>query len=364
MKELKINNYKCLEKVIIPDLKRVNLFTGKNNTGKSTILEALSLFAVKGNILWIKQLLDSRGEINNYKDENANIDNNLKILSSFFSNRKIGFDEKDIISINSDTEKFSMRFVKFIEEDNVEKDLDGGEIIIEKRRIISNNAGGDNVSYGLEVKVGANSQILHLDRHMFRRRPFTFEVDNFHLVNSKGDDILNSASLWDKITLSEKEDLVIEALKIIEPNISRLSFVGEEGSQNSRFPIVKLRNTKKIYPLKAMGDGINRILNLTLALVISDNGYLLIDEYENGLHYSVQEKLWEIIFDIAYKLNVQVFATTHSSDSINSFAKVLEKHNEFEGSLFRLDRKNEVVIANPFSKEEITEASRQQINLR
>lgn len=365
MKKIEINNYKCLGNLSISDLQRVNLFTGKNNTGKSTILEAISLFAVKGNLTWIRRLLDSRGEINNYRDETASIENNLEIFSSFFNERRIGFSEENALSINTDKERFSMRFVKFIEEEVVEKDAEGNEFIFTKRRILPGNAEDDKLSYGLELKVGNNSQMFHLNRNMFRRTPFNFESGNFHLINATGDDINNSANLWDKITLSEKEDLVIEALKIIEPRINRLSFIGENNNfRNTRYPIVKLSNSKSIYPLKAMGDGINRILNLTLALVNSDNGYLLIDECENGLHYSVQEELWEIIFEIANKLNIQVFATTHSNDSINSFARVLERNNKFEGSLFRLERRDESILAKAFTRDEITEAANQKINLR
>lgn len=364
MKDFKIHNYKCLGNVEISDLKRVNLFTGKNNTGKSTILEALSLFAVKGNFNWIRQLLEVRGEINNYRDETVSVENNINILSSFFSNRKVGFNENDFFKIATDKDEVIFRFVRFLEEEVVEKDDTGSEVIIGKRKILTENFNDDSVSFGLEIKSKGNSQIYHLDRHLFRRRYTTTDSLNFHLINSKGDDIINSASLWDKITLSEKEEFVIDALKIIEPNINRLSFVGEDNYRNSRYPIVKLNTTKNIYPLKAMGDGINRILNLTLALVNSDGGFLLIDECENGLHHSIQDKLWEIIFEIAEKLDIQVFATTHSNDSINSFAKVLEKNARLDGALFRLERKQDSVIANPFSKEEITVAANQGINLR
>lgn len=364
MKEFRINNYKCLGNIEVSGLKRVNLFTGKNNTGKSTILEALSLFAVKGNFNWIKQLLEVRGEINNYRDETVSVEHNINILSSFFSNRAVGFSENDFFKIATEKDEIVFRFIRFIEEEVVEKDDDGSEMLIGKRKILTDNLDDDSVSFGLEVKSNGNSQIYHLDRHLFRRRYSTGESTNFHLINSKGDDITNSANLWDKITLSEKEEYVVDALKIIEPNINRLSFVGEENYRNSRYPIVKLNTTKNIYPLKAMGDGINRILNLTLALVNSDGGYLLIDECENGLHHSVQEKLWEVIFEIAVKLNIQVFATTHSNDSINSFAKVLERNKKLDGTLFRLERKEESVIANQFSKEEITVAANQGINLR
>lgn len=364
MKDFKIYNYKCLGNVEISDLKRVNIFTGKNNTGKSTILEALSLFAVKGNFNWIRQLLEIRGEINNYRDETVSVENNINILSSFFSNRKVGFNENDCFKISTDKDEVIFRFVRFLEEEVVENDKSGSEVLIAKRKILTGDINDDSVSFGVEVKSNGNSQVFHLDRNLFRRRYISSDSINFHLINSKGDDVINSANLWDKITLSEKEEFVIDALKIIEPNIDRLSFVGEDNFRNSRYPIVKLNTTKNIYPLKAMGDGINRILNLTLALVNSDGGFLLIDECENGLHHSIQDKLWEIIFEIAEKLNIQIFATTHSSDSINSFAKVLEKNDRLDGALFRLERKQESVIANPFSKEEITVAANQGINLR
>ncbi|RLD53421.1 MAG: ATP-binding protein, partial [Bacteroidetes bacterium] len=157
---------------------------------------------------------------------------------------------------------------------------------------------------------------------------------------------------------------VIDALKIIEPKITGLSFIGEDSLKSERYPIVKLEGSPNLYPLKAMGDGVNRILNFILALVNSDNGFLLIDEFENGLHYSVQEKLWEIIFEISNRLNVQVFATTHSNDTINSFARVLGKSKGFEGSLYRLDRKGDEVRTYMFPEEEIKEAAIQHINMR
>ena len=72
-----------------------------------------------------------------------------------------------------------------------------------------------------------------------------------------------------------------------------------------------------------MGDGINRILTIILSMVNVENGYFFIDEFENGLHYSVQKDLWKMIFYLAEKLNIQVFATTHSSDCINAFQEVI-----------------------------------------
>jgi len=59
---ISIKNFKNLENLKIPSLKRVNLITGKNNTGKSSLLEAFSLIAFEGNPFFIATLLDERGE--------------------------------------------------------------------------------------------------------------------------------------------------------------------------------------------------------------------------------------------------------------------------------------------------------------
>lgn len=114
-----------------------------------------------------------------------------------------------------------------------------------------------------------------------------------------------------------------------------------------------------------MGDGINRILTIILALVNSDNGFLLIDEFENGLHHSIQEKLWEIIFNLANKLNVQIFVTTHSEDCISGFENVLNSpQNTLDGKLIRLDNINGKVKQVEFSKEELKIATDQNIETR
>jgi AAA15 family ATPase/GTPase len=116
-----------------------------------------------------------------------------------------------------------------------------------------------------------------------------------------------------------------------------------------------------------MGDGINRILSIALAAVNSENGYLLIDEFENGLHYTVQEKLWRVIFKLAKDLKIQVFATTHSNDCIMGFEEVLnssDKSLDISGKLFRLERKGTKIETVPFEKNELKIASEADIETR
>ncbi|EDN65240.1 conserved hypothetical protein [Beggiatoa sp. PS] len=78
---------------------------------------------------------------------------------------------------------------------------------------------------------------------------------------------------------------------------------------------------------------------------------MLIDEFENGLHYTVQPKVWELIFQLAKELNIQVFATTHSQDCVESFHAVWETQ-ENEGTFYRLDNdSNEGVSVMPYDCE-------------
>ena len=115
-----------------------------------------------------------------------------------------------------------------------------------------------------------------------------------------------------------------------------------------------------------MGDGINRILTIILAIVNCKDGYILIDEFENGLHHSVQGKLWEVIFYLSHKLNIQVFATSHSSDSVRSFAQTLKDEGlpEEFGCLVRLENHNGNVIAREYDYDVLQSATEYNIETR
>ena len=379
IQSLEIKNFRSLKDLTIRSLSNINLFTGKNNTGKSSILEAIALFASKGDINTIFQFLQERGEsfIGDLDTSKDYTGLNIKALSSQFTDRIIGFKKEDSLTIGtidnllfgeerSNTNFLSIRFVKyrteFLETDKV---TDQGS---SRRRVIEDNEVDTEIleySIGLLIRFGNNSSLVPLERS----RPFRFTSrnfgtpDNFQFIRTKNIEREINGKLWDNITLSEKENYVIEALKIIEPNVERIAFIEE--NLRERNAVIKLTNNKNVLPLKSMGDGLNRILTIILALVNSDNGYLFIDEFENGLHYSVQEKLWEVIFKISKLLNIQVFVTTHSEDCISSFESVLNrKINNLSGKLIRLELKENIIKQVEFSEKELKIASEQDIETR
>jgi AAA15 family ATPase/GTPase len=198
---------------------------------------------------------------------------------------------------------------------------------------------------------------------------------------------------WQDIELTDNEEIVTQALQIIVPNFQRLSFEGKvlfsefsdriydpnkknqsydtkEPLPNSKLWVkIKLKNNPKPVPLKSLGDGMLRILQIAIKLVSAQGGFLLIDEFENGLHYSVQENVWRLLFEMAEKLDIQVFATTHSWDCIESFTKVALENETTEGILFRMGKsaltKNKgQVIATVYDKEALYEMTEINMELR
>jgi hypothetical protein len=132
---------------------------------------------------------------------------------------------------------------------------------------------------------------------------------------------------FSRIALSPREERVIRALRFIEPAIERMAVTGTVFLSGAGWPTrgglkVRLSGQNEPVPIGSLGEGIWRLM--TLAIVVSGmkDGLLLIDEIDTGLHYTVLEKMWTFIADAAKEFNVQVFATTHSADCVNSLAAV------------------------------------------
>lgn len=358
LNNIEIQNYRNLKHLRIEKLGRVNLIIGRNNTGKTSLLEGLQILLLLGSNNIFNSILHARQE----KNPNSNqIKSRVEELTNLFYGRERGFEENKI-EITSDTstnysKKFSLRFIRYIEEQIVIDNTEPRKIFNEKKEV-SSNSGESKI--GIEVCKNDEKTILSFDENDLYN---TINADIF--FNSRVADICNFVAAgcetsdknterwWSKTALTEKEVFVTEALNMIEPRIERISQIKDE-TFTSRF-LIRLGDQKKPIPLRSMGDGINRIFTIILAMVNCENGYLLIDEFENGLHYSVQEKLWEIIFHLAERLNIQVFVTTHSSDTIRAFENIVNQNEmiPLDGLLIKLENINDTIKATTFEPSEL-----------
>ncbi len=176
---------------------------------------------------------------------------------------------------------------------------------------------------------------------------------------------LNDIELfWDSVVLSEFEKDVLNSLKLIAPEVEAINLVGNQEPNGVRIPQVRIVGVNERISLGSMGEGMNRMLGIALALVNAKDGMLLIDEVDTGLHYSVLPEMWKLIFEVAHRLNVQVFATSHSWDCIQAFQEAAAENKEAEGVLIRLEQRKDGIGAVTFDEQELAIVTREQIEVR
>jgi len=126
--------------------------------------------------------------------------------------------------------------------------------------------------------------------------------------------------------------------------------------------LVLTRDAQRPMPIGSLGDGMWRMFCIAVGLVRSRGGVLLVDEIETGLHYSAMEAMWRLVLQTAERLNVQVFATTHSSDCVNSLAGVCRGPSPGHVTLQRVELGEDEGVA--YSQDEIWAAAQHGVEMR
>ena len=325
-------NFRAFEEIKIQKLAKVNLFLGKNSVGKTALLEAFYVYLHENKTQAIYELLLRKEEHLSSKEDLASVIKHLFYKHSLPRPNEAGI---MLSSLRSDK-------------------------INKSKSVTLTTDIQDDFNELLVIGNGNKKQEHKLSRDFvdFYRRSRMFEDHNYEgnlrFVYSMGINDAYIAELWDNIAFESKQDFVIKALKIVEKELSDVTFIEAKNRRDrDRVAIAKVAGEK--VPFKSMGDGINRILHIVLNMVNAENGYLLIDEFENGLHYSVQEKVWEVIFTLAKSLNVQVFATTHSNDCIKAFG-VQWYDNKDYATMNRIDYKNKQHSTMPYNFSDLNDA--------
>lgn len=353
IRTLEIQNFKSLGKCKISHLARVNLIVGKNNVGKSSLLEALTLLFADGSPRRIHELLAERGLAAYFRSVAANERDELmtRALSSLYTGRDATAFNKNPLSVSAEAEggkkmrvMLRLGFVirNYVRQENT---LDFG---------VTADSGvelADDVRMypGLFVTTADNERFYRFsDRGLLS--PFRDVSEGnarFRFVRPSSVHSIDNALLFDGIAMTGLQKNLVGALNIIDPRIRDVNFLNDSMSLKSeRVPIVVLDGDDTRYPLQSMGDGVNRILTIVLSMLNSKGGALLVDEFENGLHYTALCRLWEIIFRLSEELGVQVFVTSHSDDCIKSFIKADVRG---QGALIRLESRKEGIVGVPYT---------------
>lgn len=371
MRSVYIKNFKNIRELTFENLARVNLIVGKNSVGKSALLEAISVYLSNGSEDWLKELLANRGEtisvgVTSTGASSVEIEEiNAQHYLSLFTDRKEDY-SRDFSIIVGELDKED-ELVK-INQAYVSSPVSIDDEQIMNRKILTaedltNDSNIQIDGRGLYVTIGKKQNFIPYNRfRSFVKNDYRTKFQYVHTIDFIA---RKNSSLFDNIALSPEEQYIIKALQIINPQVERINFLNNENerlSRKERVPIVTLKGDNRKFLLSSMGDGINRILTIILAMLNCKGGVLLLDEFETGLHYSVQGELWKVIFMLADELDIQVFATSHSTDCIKSFA---DSNEQGVGMLFRLEeRKGMVSVVSYGDSEELKFATTNNIEMR
>lgn len=313
---LHIENYRAFRALDVAPLARVNLFVGENNVGKTALLDAVDLLSYRDSHEALWRASDRRGEAS-FADSNQDhgawdyVEFDLGLL---MHGRGVQDGAGFVIEATTDGE------------------------VQRLHAMVGRVAGNgltltlDTDQHNVSMPLSPNGRMVD-QAHRFRdasgptwHRALTApERAETRFLSTHRDDLQDVARFWESLVLTPDEEPILAALRILEPDLERLAFVGSSmpGSHARGF-VVKLRGADRRLPLGSLGDGMRRLLAITLHLVRARGGVLIVDEIDAGLHHSVMASMWRLVAETAQRLDVQVFATTHSHDCVYALASLCD----------------------------------------
>ncbi|WP_088242550.1 AAA family ATPase [Calothrix rhizosoleniae] len=348
-KSIKIENFRCFPSFELQQLGRVNLLVGKNNSGKTSILEAIQILCSRTNLEPLAEIMINRGEYLWNDDSKGRRELDIRHL---FSGHEIeAGSDFSVLGINDDIEEKIFFLIKIPQSHQLEF----------------------NVKWSYRGQEVISTAPLSIDGSLFlgdSRRLFRDYIDEpaiTQFVTSSSLTTEKMIELFEQVVLTPEEKLVEEALQTIEPKIERIAPVGYKRFRSSESRtgfLVRLSDSNQRVPIGSMGDGIWRILGLALAIVCAKDGFLFVDEIDTGLHFTAMSDMWKLIWETAKKLNVQVFATTHNSDCWTSLATIAREEEVAEDGITiqRIEKGKQTAVA--FTEREIVIAAERGIEVR
>lgn len=289
--EIEIEEFKCFKGFKTSGFKRVNLIGGMNNIGKTALMEAMLVNVGGSNVNKMNTALyDIK-----FARENLNflLENHVDPLALINSTRKYS------AKSNLAASQFS---------------IEAGDAVKNYRYRIKNEEHVINAT-------GFNFIVEFDDKIQF--------IDNFGWTDQE----LSTA--YKAVQIRDKESELNRYIHGFDDSIDNFKIIGDKP---------QCRTNGEYRDITEFGDGLKSYISMICALYASENGYLFVDEIDNGIHYTQLDRLWEIILTLSKQTNCQVFASTHSKEMIDSFTRTAKRLKEQEISYTLLVKNNDQEI--------------------
>lgn len=318
-KSFRVKNFRCFKDLQVNDLGRVNLIAGKNNTGKTALMEAMYLHSGNRDVKTLlrteqityyrstrdsypmpRDLEEDASSIVNWSDIFLNLDSGNDISAS----ARVQKQQTPLLGDNPSTLRittvspYSDKFDEILSKFGIESPQSNEEFDL---LVLEPDAGPETFALLVNGKVRTTRQTKTVMRSRFsyprEKTPPNVESKRFS-----------------RMRLENSVSKLIKALAVFDSRLSQLELL----NAGNELRIYAEVGIPKPMPIASMGDGINRFMGLLLEMSDVPHGVIFIDEVENGIHYSVQKDAWKAIDQFSRDMNIQVFATTHSLEMIRA----------------------------------------------
>ncbi|GCL41957.1 AAA family ATPase [Dolichospermum planctonicum] len=344
LENVTIHQFRGLRDLELKDLGRINLLVGINNSGKTSVLEALEIYCHPLDIkVWLSTALQREQESRLTRP----IDAIQWLFTRYFYNQYRELKKPNIFISSSGL--YSVKQLKSSYEEIERIWLSDSK---KDEEIDSDDVPG--VRKGIDLKI----EIYHIDHLSLFDHQYT-SVEQYQLWEDeflsrpyrKRDPRLNTSVVTPSSHRSEigqfrllsearfqnfKAD-VIKLLKQIDNNISDIEILLPPESISSRFNIYIQHEKLGLAPVSTFGDGIRRLLHIALKLASVKGGILLIDELESTIHTEALQNSFRWLVKWCTEMDVQLFATTHSLEAVDALLEVTESDSDLV--LYRLEPK-------------------------
>lgn len=358
-----VSRFRCFADLKVEHVERINLIGGKNNIGKTALLEAIFLLlgpdnpelpmrlsALRG-IQWVEAVpeetwgwlfLERRTqdtiEIAGRDESNQQRRLRIRLAESEAAQLQPVVNGKDVGAkpMGSFTTAMGPREL-VLEYEEAAK----GPVTSRASLVVE----GDQLK--LKFQRPGDRQLPLFERPPAGRFPLgVFLTSAAHYPQE-------NAKRFSQLQEVGREGEVLESLRILEPRLQRLvvSAIGPG------IPIIQGDiGIGRHVPIQLMGEGIGKFLSCLLAVADASHGTVLIDELENGLHYTVLPKVWKAIAEFARRFETQVFVTTHSGECIRAAHDFFVACGSYDFAYHRLDRAAENIACVTFDREMLSTA--------
>ena len=322
-----VENFRGFEDLELTDLARINLIAGKNNVGKTALLEAIYLHGRGYNPQEVMNLNQARGL------EYAVASNINLIFNKLDTVQNITIEATDletgfrslVLRVVREPDELSQLNIQITTNGNSDGQSSLNEemqvLALDYERIHDGRRGTAYLTRSSSGSISLSGALLPAIRIAF----------SLAQGRATSEELVQRYS---SLEVANQHEFLLNALRTLEPQLKRVSILVVSGRPALWADV----GNNKVLPLNVLGDGLNSLFHLITTINEYRGGVVLVDEIENGLHYSVLADVWASVAKAARAFNVQIFATTHSLEMIRAAHEAFNNDDPYDFRLHRLDR--------------------------